>query len=780
MFIKYLCMCYHKSMQDIYSTFEFNKIQESIKEYAKTEIAKEKISSLKMFTRPEEIKDALLDLEEMIAVVNRFGIMPISTSANAVFLIEMAKKTALLTPRDLNLIADDVLTSQAILKFFNKIDVSFPRLKEKIDSFEDLSSLQKEIHRVITPSLTVSDKATPELKEIRDKLKRLETSLQQKVASLALTYSKYLNDDNATIRDSHFVLPVKTIEKSKVLGIVYDVSDSGATTFIEPMEIVQINNQMTSLKVEENEEIRKILKALTALVLLQEREIVHNNQVIGELDYLIAKSEYANQINAVVAENVNEPLVDLVLARHPLIDQRKVVANSYHLDTDKRIVIISGPNAGGKTVSLKVVGLLVLMNQCGLAVPADKAKLGFFKNIYIDIGDNQSLSDNLSTFSAHMNQIGEITQKVGNKDLVLIDELGTGTDPKEGEALALSIIKYLESRNCLAMVSSHFSTLKEYAFISDHIDNASMVFDEEKLSPTYLFRQGVPGMSYALDVATRYGICEEIVANSKDFISKANKDETGELIAILQKKLDAANKLEEEMKRKQKELDALSKKLENEEQLLKDKRANLMEEVKEEKQQIIDNAREEINEIIKQINQEGMLPHEVAEIRRKINELQDAPEDVKYNEEISVNDYVEIPSLNISGRVVRISGNKAHVANESGLSFDVETDKLHKINAPKKSGNKKKTSSIDFAIDTQIGLELNIIGLRVEEAQNQLMKYIDSCRLKHFKQVRIIHGFGTGALRKMVRSYLDTQKDIKYRAGDANEGGGGATVVIFE
>jgi DNA mismatch repair protein MutS2 len=281
-------------MQDIYVTFEFNKIQSAIKEYSKTEIARDNIDQLKMFSSSKEVKESLLDLDEMISIVNRFGVMPIATSANALYLIDLAKKTGLLTPRDLNLIADDVLTSKNILKFIEKVDLSYNRIKSKTSSFMDLTSLEKEIHRVVTPSLTISDKASPELKEIRDKIRRLENNLQQKVASLAFTYSKYLNDDNATIRDGHFVLPVKTVDKNKVLGIIYDVSDSGATTFIEPMEIVQINNQLTSLKVEENEEIRKILKGLTALVLLQEKEIIHNNAIIAELDFLIAKSLYAN------------------------------------------------------------------------------------------------------------------------------------------------------------------------------------------------------------------------------------------------------------------------------------------------------------------------------------------------------------------------------------------------------------------------------------------------------------------------------------------------------
>ncbi len=766
-------------MQDIYSTFEFYKIQESIKEYAKTEIGKEKIDSLSILPS-NEVKERLLDLEEMISIVTRFGVMPIATSANALYLIDLAKKTGLLTPRDLNLIADDVLTSKAILKFIEKIDVSYPRIKGMTDSFHDLDSLEKEIHRVINNSLAINDNATPELKAIRQKLKKLEATLQQKVASLAFTYSKYLNDDNATIRDGHFVLPVKTTEKSKVLGIIYDVSDSGATTFVEPMEIVQINNQLTSLKVEENEEIRKILKQLTALVLIQEKEIIHNNLIIGNLDFLIAKSLYAGEIDGVVAENVNSQSVDLVLARHPLIKKEKVVANSYHLDEEKRVVIISGPNAGGKTVSLKTVGIIVLMNQCGLAVPTQKATLGYFKNIYIDIGDNQSLSDNLSTFSAHMNQIGEITQRVGGKDLVLIDELGTGTDPREGEALALSIVKYLEGKHCLAMISSHFSALKEYAFLSQNIDNSSMIFDEENLQPTYRFRQGAPGMSYALDVANRYGICEEIVQKAKEFIKSTNASESNELITILQKKLDAANKLEDILNKKQRDLAAAEKKLDSDQQILKEKRERLLKDVEEEKQAIIDSAKQEVDEILESLKQGDVKVHEVIQKRKELENLEETADLISYNEEIYVGDYVSIPSLGLNGRVSKVDGKKVRILGDNGMTFTAEKETLHKIEAPKNKTVRRSSNPVDLSLGLHVGLELNIIGKHVDEAKNELIKYIDNCRLKHLTQVRIIHGFGSGALRKMTREYLDTQKDLTYRAGDGNEGGGGATVVIFK
>ena len=507
-------------MQNIYETFEFNKIKEHILEYAKTELGKVYIDELMMYDSPDKVNNALLDLKEISSIIVRFGPLPINNSANALVLIDMAKKTGLLTPRDLHLIAEDVLTIVKISAFLKKIESGYPRIVEITSGFVDLSNLEKEIHRVITNSLTVADNATPDLAQIRHKLKKIEAELQSKIASIALAYSKYLNDDNITIRDGHFVLPVKTVDKNRINGIVYDVSDSGNTTFIEPLEIVQINNEITALKVQENEEVRKILKSLTALVLLQEGEIINNNKIIAKLDFLSAKANYMSEINGEIADSVGTQTIELISARHPLIDPRKVVANSFILNEEQPIIIISGPNAGGKTVSLKTVGLLVLMHQSGLALPIRKGQLGYFKHIYIDVGDNQSLSDNLSTFSAHISQIGEIINAVGGKDLVLLDELGTGTDPKEGEALAVQVTKYLEEKHALAMISSHFAAMKEYAFLSQKISNASMVFDEENLSPTYHFKQGVPGKSYALEVASRYGIDKDIIAKAKEFLKE--------------------------------------------------------------------------------------------------------------------------------------------------------------------------------------------------------------------------------------------------------------------
>lgn len=767
-------------MQNIYETFEFNKIKEHLLEYAKTELAKVYIDELKMFETPNEVKNALEDLKEISSIIVRFGPLPIHNSANALVLIDLAKKTGLLTPRDLSLIAEDVLTIDKISAFLKKIDSLYPRVSQMTEGFIDLSNLEKEIHQVITNSLTVADNASPDLNQIRKSLKKAEANLQSKIASLAFSYGKYLNDDNITIRDGHFVLPVKTVDKSKVNGIVYDVSDSGNTTFIEPLEIVQINNEITALKVQENEEIRKILKALTALVLLQEGEIITNNKIIAKLDFLSAKALYGNEINADIAECSDKQEILLESARHPLIDPKKVVANSFELNENEPIIIISGPNAGGKTVSLKTVGLLTLMHQSGLALPVRKGKVGYFKHIFIDIGDNQSLSDNLSTFSAHISQIGEIIHAVGGKDLVLLDELGTGTDPKEGEALAVEVTKYLENKHALAMISSHFAAMKEYAFLSKNIANASMIFDEENLSPTYRFKQGVPGKSYALEVASRYGIDKDIITKAHEFLKSHETNDASELLDILQKKVEEANKLQDELDKKQIELEKREKKLTNEEELFENRKENMLKDVKEEKAELIENAKKEISDIISKMHNSDMRVHEVIELKKELEELEEKEEEVVYNEDIAINDYVSIPSMNIYGRVMRMKGNKAHIVSDGGLAFDVDKNKLHKVQQPKVGTSKVKKTNYDLAINTKVGIELNLIGMRVEEAKNALIKYLDNCRLKHLSQVRIIHGFGSGALRNMTRSYLDTQKDLTHRPGGEHEGGGGCTVVLFK
>lgn len=767
-------------MLDVYQTLEFHKIQESILEFCKTEKGREYVLSLSMSSDREKIKKDLSLLDEMMNLISRFGPLPIHSSVYIAKLIELAKKTALLTPSDLNHVLNDIETSDKLIEHFSKVGIGFSLLNELISSMKELSNLQKSIKKVITPSLTVSDNASPKLKEIRQKIKSLEASLNSRVSSLSYTYSSYLNDSNVTIREGHFVLPVKTSYKNKVLGIIYDVSDSGNTTFIEPLELVQLNNDIASKKIEENEEIRKILKELTALVLLQENEIVHNNEIIGILDFINAKAMYANENEMKIASISDNQEIHLYSARHPLISKEKVVANDYHLDSEKRIVVISGPNAGGKTVSLKVVGLLSLMNQCGLALPVNEAKIGIFSHIYLDIGDNQSLSDNLSTFSGHMKNIAEILDVAKEKDLVLLDELGTGTDPKEGEIIALTVIKELEKKHSLAMISSHYSKIKEYAYMSPNIENSSMLFDEEKLLPTYIYKYQAPGKSYGFEVAIRYGLSKEALNENKNLYLDNSKNDFDSVISLLQKQLDENERIKRENLFIRQNLERKEKELQNLENSLKNQKEHLMMDVKKEKEQMIDDVSNQISEIIKSLSNGNLKLHEAVELKKKVDDLKDNADVLtEYDEEIHENDYISIPSLSLEGRVIKINSKKARIVTNDGMNLEVEINKLHKINPPKTNYVRHSNTNYEEKINTSIGLELNIIGMHRDEAKEALEKYLDSCKMKNIKQVRIIHGFGSGVLRKMVHDYLSTLKGVKYRLGDISEGGGGATVVIL-
>ena len=765
-------------MLDAYSVLQFKEIQERIIEFSKTEGGKSLLLEMKMSNKKEEVIRSLNEVKEMMDLISRFSYLPLSNSVTLLSLIEIAKKTALLTPNDLNYVLNDIETSEKIISHFSKVVGDFPLLNEYVSKLNELSSLKKAIKKVITPSLTVSDNASLTLKEIRQKIRSLEASLNSKVSSIAYTYSSYLSDNNVTIREGHFVLPVKTGFKNKVLGIVYDISDSGATTFIEPLELVQLNNDIATKKVEENEEIRKILKEITSLVLLQEEEVIQNNKVISYLDYLSSKALYAlnNEMN--VASISEKQEIHLYEAKHPLIEKEKVVANDYHLDEEKRIVVISGPNAGGKTVSLKTVGLLILMNQCGLALPIKEGKVGIFNHIYLDIGDNQSLSDNLSTFSGHMKHIAEILDVTKGKDLVLLDELGTGTDPKEGEVIALTILKELEEKHSLAMISSHYSKIKEYAFISPNVENSSMLFDEEKLLPTYKYKYQTPGKSYGFEVATRYGIDKKKLDLVKEEYLSKDKNDFESLLSELQHQIDENERIKRENLILKENLEKERKVLINEQNALKNRKEHLLEEVKKEKEQILEEVNSEIEEVIKRLASGDIKLHEAIELKKKVNDLKDEEVQIIYDEKININDYVSIPQLNIEGTVNRIKGNKAHILTSDGLSFDVDLNKLHKEEKSQNNIHKVNKQNYDYKINTSVGLELNIIGLRRDEAKEALEKYLDNCKIKNLKQVRIIHGFGNGVLRKMVHEYLDKNK-IKYRLGDINEGGGGATVVIL-
>ena len=770
-------------MLDIYATLEINRVLEEVSSFAKTEIGLNKVRTLRMLDESES-SHALALVNEMTSFILRFGAVPILSSFDLEEFINTAIKGGVLTALDLDHIASDVLTANKLNNFFKKADkTQYFELVTLVSKLYDISELEVKIHKVIAPNLNIKDDASPKLKEIRNQIRKKEMDVRQIANRLIRLYHDYLSEDTITIRNDHYVLPVDTAHKNLVPGVIHDISDSGQTTFIEPQEMVQLMNQICVLHVEEKEEIFQLLKMLTGHVVAYASQISSNNKLIGELDFISAKSEYANAHNCFVANFVKERCIDFKGARHPLIVEDKVVANDFKFDESQRLIVISGPNAGGKTVALKTLGLLVMMSQMGLAIPTKEAgTLSYFPRIYADIGDNQSLSDNLSTFAAHVSNLSTITHFVTSKDLVLLDELGTGTSPNEGEALALAVSDYLLKKKCFAFISSHFERMKEYAYRREGVTNAMMVFDEKKLLPTYILKIGFPGRSYGLEMADRYHLNQEVVD-----LAKKNLDETGnksvsdvidKLNAVLHKNEELAKKLENEKRL----LEGKTRDLEHKNQVLSEKKENLLSDVEETRNKMIEDARKQINEILKILNKPNVKQHELIEAKTKLKELEETPEVFDSNEPVKLGDYAEVAGLDIVGKVVKINKDKVELISTDGMSIKSTLNKLKKVS--KIPGNSKKsTGNPDNFVFSKTGvkLELNIIGKHVDEAMAEVEKYLDDCRIKHFKQVRIIHGMGTGALRDAVRDYLATCDFVdSYRSGDQHEGSTGATVVILK
>ncbi len=770
-------------MKNLYDTLEFNKIQEKLNLYIKTEVGKNLVNTLELSTDFFLLQKELSFVEEMMNLIVRFGTLPIINSSDLAIKIGFAKKGGILTPKDLNDIAEDIETSSKVISFVKKCEGNYDNIKDFIKDFNVLNHLSNSIKGVISPSLTIYDNASSKLKSIRTKIVSTQQELTARINSLVRTYSSILSDGNITLRNDHFVLPVKTTEKNKIQGIIHDVSNTGETTFIEPNSIVELNNKIYVLKLEEQEEIKRILLELTKEVLSYENEILTNNQMLGYLDFVQAKSLYGNDIDGYVATLEKEQQIHLIGAKHPLLNKDTCIPNSFELNKDHRIMIITGPNAGGKTVALKTVGLLILMNQCGLPLPTSKKPiLSIFNNIFLDVGDNQSIQDNLSTFSAHITNIAQIVKNIGGKDIVLIDELGTGTSPNEGEALAISVINEILFKNSFGIISSHFEGVKILAMQNDNIINASALFDEEKLLPTYKIKVGMPGKSYGVDVASRLGMPEHIIDNAKNYLANHQEQNLDNAINKLEKQFILNEKLSEELNAKLKNIEA--KEIESNKILANiDKiKEEAMLEAEEQKEELLKKARIEIDSILKELKENEIKLHTITAAKKALENLETEEIEVDSpNQEVEINDYVKIKDTNMQGKIIRKVKNNITVITQEGLSINTTTNKVIKTMAPAKKVAPRMTKGDQMIFKQSVPLELNVIGLHVDEALEKVEKYLDTCLARKIKSCRLIHGSGTGALRSAIHNYLKTLKSVdSFRLGGAGEGGVGATVVTFK
>ena len=767
-------------MKSIYEVFEFNQVKKLIEKYAKTEIGLKKIRELEMFSDPFELKNELNHLQEVISYTLKYRNLVITNHKDILPHLALIKKGGV-CGIDFFYQVLQYLENSKVLKDEVIKDQSYPYLLETIRNLNELESLAHRLDRTITKDLEISDNASSTLREIRRNLNAEINSQSKIINSLMLRYKDYLNDERVALRNATFVLPIKSTFKHRVNGITIDESDSGLTCFIEPSEIIASNNKIARLKEKEKEEIERILEELSSLVREVAYEIIYDVETICYLDFLLCKANYALETDSKIAKLSENKIINLKNARHPLIDKKKIVKNSFILDHN-RIMLITGPNAGGKTVALKVIGLLVIMNQCGLAIPtSEEAELSFFKNIFVDMGDNQSLIDNLSTFSGHIKNIIEILEETNEDSLVIFDELGTGTSPLDGEALGIGVITYLHKVGAFAVLTSHYDGLKTYALENDFILNASMEFDEENIAPTYRLRLGVAGKSYGLEMSKRMGLKKEILDTSYAYIEDKKKTDKEITLALLQKRLEENESIQLSLKEKEEEINKRIKNLEHEKRNLLKLQDKIKEEAEVEKAKIIENAKEEIDKIFDQFkNKENYKMHEVITAKHNLDLLRDYEEEEDISNYVpSINDYVRADDFNVTGRVIRVKGDTVTLLTDQGLNLSVKINSLTKIKATKKE-KKEKTYTPSFKLDKRVPLECNIVGFRVEEGLREIDAYLSDAIAARYTEVRLIHGSGTGVLRSAVHEYLKKRKDIKsFRLGGLGEGGVGATVVYL-
>ena len=759
-------------------SLEFDMIRNILSNYASMKLNKEKIMNLDLITNKEALLEELNKTDEASRILSRYGRIIITELNDIYSSIDKACKGAILNIDELY----DIKLSFSIIKenknFSKNINQEeFKSFFSLINYLSICPEINNSLIKTISDNREIKDDASSKLKSIRNEIKKLESEIKEKLLKLINTYGSILNDTNIVYKNGKQVLAVKSTDKYKLGGIVVDESNSGYTSYVEPEVVYKITSKINILRNEENEEILKILTELSRLVCKYANEIRTNFECLLELDFMFAKGEYCNNIDGKIA-TISEDTIKLIKANHPLIDRSKVVSNDFYLSKDnKKILIISGPNTGGKSVALKTVGILSYMNECGLAIPVKgEAILPIFDNIYVDIGDNQSIVSSLSTFSSHISNIAYILNNITNKSLVLLDEVGAGTDPREGESLAMAIIDYCHKKDCFLLSSTHYENLKTFAIKQDYVQVSSMEFDKVNLKPTYHLLKNQVGKSYALEISSKYGISKDII--NKAYSYKREYSTSTELaLEKLELKLEEQLNLIKEYELKNNKLNRLIEENKEKEILLNKK----LEEIKENSEELIEDLvkerKEQINEIYKSIKEkENLKMHEALIANKELDSFISEDEEIEINDTFKIGDNVKIVSLSKVGVITSVNKNKYGV-NIGNLTLNVDGSDLERFKAKQV---KTKVSISSKVKSEKMSMELNLIGKRVEEALNLLEPYLDKARLMHLPSVRIIHGYGTGKLQKAIHEYLKKEKNIEYHFGGMSDGGMGSTIVEFK
>lgn len=782
------------------TVLEFDKIMSMLSDYAMSAAAKDAIKNIKPSYDVKEVERLQCLTREALLLRDKYLINPIRELDDVTTVMERAIVGVTLQPTDFLKIARVLRAAYSAKKSIVSCGEDIALIKEYVSVLMPDMGLEKHINETIAGENEIKDSASDTLRTLRRKIAAQNNKLKEKLQSYTRSgeTEKYLQDNIVTVREGRFVLPVKTEYKGSVPGLIHDRSASGSTVFVEPFPIVELNNELKSLQLSERDEIERILKSLTADVANVTASITMCFQRMIFLDVLYAKAAFGASYNGVCPTLNTRGVVDLKNSRHPLIDKDKVIPVSVNFGKSFNILVITGPNTGGKTVSLKTVGLFCLMTYSGLFLPCDSdAQIAVFDGVYCDIGDEQSITQSLSTFSSHITNIADITDSITPDSLVLLDELGAGTDPIEGAALAVGIIKYLELMNCHGIVTTHYSELKEYALTSDKLLNACMQFDEKTLRPTYRLIMGLPGVSNALEIAKSLGINDFILNNAKSSL----KDEKIQFERVLmnaeQAKSKAISELEEAHALRQ-SLEVKHAELENEYKLLNRKIEQINNNAKIETQKIVRSAVAKADDIIEAIKEKLVQADEAALLEAK--KLQKSLDSMQYDADVKIarNTYVPleakdvksgteviVKSLDARGMIMSAPNKKGLITVVSGsMSLQVYLNDLAKvINPSSKSVRRQAAAASEKAADKSSDIikteEIRVMGMTVSEAIEIIEPHIISLSCGDEKAVlKIVHGKGTGALGKGIQQFCKSNPLVKsYRYGGYGEGDTGVTFI---
>ena len=813
--------------QKALKTLEYHKIIDTLTEYASTEPGKRLCRELLPSCDYQEIVQNQQETSDAVTRVRQKGSISFGGVKDITDSLKRLEIGSSLNILEL-LAISSVLTVSARAKAYGRREESeLPddSLDEMFRLLEPLTPVNTEIKRCILSEDEVNDDASPGLRQVRRQMKIINDRIHTQLNSVLNSSRTYLQDAVITMRDGRYCLPVKAEHKSQVPGMVHDQSATGSTVFIEPMAVIRLNNELRELEIQEKREIEFVLMALSSQLVPYTDTMAENLAILAKLDFIFAKAALSRHYNCTEPKFNNRRYINIKDGRHPLLDPKKVVPINIHLGDSFDLLIVTGPNTGGKTVSLKTVGLFTLMGQAGLHIPAfDGSELAVFDNVFADIGDEQSIEQSLSTFSAHMTNIVSILAQADSRSLCLFDELGAGTDPTEGAALAVAVLSFLHHMECRTMATTHYSELKVFALTEPGVENACCEFSVETLRPTYRLLIGIPGKSNAFAISKKLGLPDYIIEDAKHHIEKEDAA-FEDLLANLEESRVTIEKEREELNAYKAEIADLKKRLEQKEERFQDQKERLLEKARTEAQQILQDAKDTADSTIRNINklasQSGVgkeLEEQRSRLRNKIKDVDkkltskkpQAPQKTISPKSLKIGDGVKVISMNLKGTVSSLPNAKGDLYVQMGILRSlVNIRDLALLNESSISGpgldsssgstggrgtgrNSVKTpgafgkggtsqSGIKMSKSFSVSPEINLIGLTVDEAVPELDKYLDDAYLAHLPQVRVVHGRGTGALRAGVHKHLKRLKYVKeFHLGEFGEGDTGVTIVTFK